>query len=121
MGNGAAKPVGSARCALCGEPILPGQGVERDHIVPISWGGVDGEWNVQIVHRSCNRRRNAGFTPAQLPLTDLPFCVDSERFRNRRESTRTPTVTCPNCGHLVPLKQYKSSAERVKAWRARRA
>lgn len=53
------------KCHLCGKRV--GQDFHIDHLVPISAGGADAEWNVAIAHPLCNiRRGNRG--PAQLRL-----------------------------------------------------
>lgn len=46
-------------CGLCkGELRGP---VEVDHVVPLSKGGKHEEGNVQLAHRSCNRRKGASY------------------------------------------------------------
>lgn len=43
-----------------------------DHLIPISAGGADAEWNVAVSHPACNIRRGPGRTPAQLRLAVSP-------------------------------------------------
>jgi hypothetical protein len=54
-------------CALCGEDWTPWAGWPleytartRDHIIPISWGGPDAEWNFRAAHSICNSQRGNG-------------------------------------------------------------
>ena len=55
------------RCYLCGKRVIPSYAT-LDHLVPYSQGGTEAPGNLRIVHRSCNSRRGAGRTPAQLVL-----------------------------------------------------
>lgn len=43
-------------CGICGEPIMETT-IELDHIIPLSRNGTHEPDNVQIAHRSCNRRK----------------------------------------------------------------
>ena len=54
-------------CHLCGKRV-PRNTMTLDHLIPISKGGPHTDWNVALAHRSCNSRRGAGRTPAQLRL-----------------------------------------------------
>lgn len=51
------------RCHLCGHPVdstLPGRhpmGPTRDHLVPVSAGGMDDPANVRLAHQRCNSMR----------------------------------------------------------------
>jgi 5-methylcytosine-specific restriction endonuclease McrA len=49
----------ATRCGLCGEPARELDAWETDHIVPASRGGASTFENLQLVHRSCNRRRGS--------------------------------------------------------------
>jgi 5-methylcytosine-specific restriction endonuclease McrA len=44
------------RCGICGEQVDPTE-FEVDHIVPISRGGTHELSNVQLAHRTCNRKK----------------------------------------------------------------
>jgi 5-methylcytosine-specific restriction endonuclease McrA len=55
------------RCHLCGHHVS-GTDFEIDHLIPLSRGGTHSRVNVAIAHGSCNRKRGAGYTPAQLRL-----------------------------------------------------
>lgn len=52
-------------CGVCGKPIMETT-IELDHIIPLAAGGTHERTNVQIAHRSCNRRKHAkvGYTLA---------------------------------------------------------
>lgn len=52
-------------CHLCGLDVRP-QDATRDHLIPVSWGGPNEEWNLALAHMLCNARRNAGIKPALL-------------------------------------------------------
>lgn len=65
-------------CQLCGEvvdrdadgrdPMAP----SIDHVLPVSRGGSDHEWNLQTAHLSCNVRRGNDLLDGQL---GLPFAL----------------------------------------------
>ena len=42
-------------CGICSDPIMGP--LELDHIVPLAAGGTHEPDNVQLAHRSCNRRK----------------------------------------------------------------
>lgn len=42
------------RCGLCGKTFLPGDIIERDHIIPKALGGLNRRNNVHVVHRYCH-------------------------------------------------------------------
>ncbi len=50
----------ATHCHICGKPATPDDPLEADHIVPVSYGGSDGWWNMRPAHRSCNRSRGSG-------------------------------------------------------------
>jgi hypothetical protein len=60
-------------CAYCGQ-CYEDQGLEREHILPLSRGGTDSWMNVVTSCRSCNQRK-AGRMPeeAGMPLLYLPY------------------------------------------------
>jgi 5-methylcytosine-specific restriction endonuclease McrA len=43
-------------CGICDNPILEST-VELDHIIPLAAGGRHERTNIQLAHRSCNRRK----------------------------------------------------------------
>jgi 5-methylcytosine-specific restriction endonuclease McrA len=43
-------------CGICGRQVDP-TSFEIDHIIPVSRGGLDLMSNVQLAHRSCNRKK----------------------------------------------------------------
>ena len=45
------------RCACCGEPL--GDNYHRDHIMPISLGGANEDWNIQLLTQRCNNQKGA--------------------------------------------------------------
>lgn len=51
-------------CGICGLPVLPGEPLDIDHIVPVALGGSDDPENLQVAHASCNRSKGA--RPAEL-------------------------------------------------------
>lgn len=55
------------RCHICGGRCDPKR-FEIDHLVPIARGGAECATNVALAHPSCNRKRSAGYIPAQLRL-----------------------------------------------------
>jgi 5-methylcytosine-specific restriction endonuclease McrA len=44
-------------CPECRRPLLPGQRLHLDHIVPTSLGGSDHPGNLQVTHAACNMRK----------------------------------------------------------------
>lgn len=46
------------RCALCFLPFLSGETPTLDHVIPLSDGGRDALWNLQLAHRKCNNFRS---------------------------------------------------------------
>ena len=56
------------QCGICGEPVDPMSPWEVDHIVPISKGGAHGYANVQLSHRSCNRKKHDRIPKGQRSL-----------------------------------------------------
>lgn len=51
-------------CGICHQPIMETT-IELDHVVPLAAGGWHAPDNVQLAHRSCNRRK---FTRADFTL-----------------------------------------------------
>lgn len=45
------------RCACCGEPL--GDNYHLDHIMPISLGGANEDWNIQLLRQRCNNQKRA--------------------------------------------------------------
>lgn len=45
-------------CGICRKTIRKGQKVQRDHIIPLSMGGLDIEDNIRLVHRKCNLKKS---------------------------------------------------------------
>lgn len=45
-------------CGICGKPIMEIT-IELDHILPLAAGGTHDPDNVQVAHRTCNRRKGA--------------------------------------------------------------
>lgn len=56
-------------CGICLKPVEPSSPWEIDHIMPISKGGVHAYANVQLSHRTCNRRKWAR-TPVPVEAID---------------------------------------------------
>jgi 5-methylcytosine-specific restriction endonuclease McrA len=52
------------QCPWCTGP-LPANlaGTQIDHIIPVSRGGTDQEWNLQLLHGRCNRKKWDQLTP----------------------------------------------------------
>ena len=64
------------RCAICGEDIPQGKGLNHvDHRVPRSRGGSDEAANIQAVCAPCNRRKGVKQMDELLAQTMLPFPV----------------------------------------------
>jgi 5-methylcytosine-specific restriction endonuclease McrA len=56
-------------CGWCTRPLPPGlSGTHIDHVVPISRGGPDMEWNLQLLHWQCNEAKGAQLTPPAIAL-----------------------------------------------------
>lgn len=47
-------------CALCPDPILPGQKVQREHLHALALGGEDDESNIRFAHHECSMRKTNG-------------------------------------------------------------
>lgn len=45
-----------ALCHICGEYVSPAD-ASRDHVVPLSKGGINQASNVRLAHLACNQRR----------------------------------------------------------------
>lgn len=69
-------------CAICRDPILPGQPWDLDHTVPVAAGGEHGP--VAPAHRSCNRSKGAGGR-----------AEDHEPIRPRTLPPRSPRKKAP--------------------------
>lgn len=54
-------------CGICEKPIMENT-IELDHIIPLAAGGWHGPDNIQLAHRSCNRRK---FTRVNFTLRDV--------------------------------------------------
>lgn len=56
-------------CSWCGLPLPADRAnVERDHIIPVYWGGPDAVWNLQDLHKACNRAKGNKLTVAAREL-----------------------------------------------------
>jgi hypothetical protein len=68
------------RCLYCGEACAP-DALTRDHVVPVSRGGVDAWTNVVSACVDCNQRKDAQ-TPeeAGMPLLALPYRPDPASY-----------------------------------------
>jgi len=74
-------------CMYCGDPFSDGQ-LTRDHVIPLSRGGLDVWSNVVSACRSCNTRKGCK-TPeqARMPLLAVPYVPNWAEFlalSNRR-------------------------------------
>ncbi len=45
------------RCRHCGSPFK----LQLDHVVPYSWGGLSNPSNLQVLCKTCNRRKGARY------------------------------------------------------------
>lgn len=45
------------KCACCGKPL--GDDYHLDHIMPLSLGGANEDWNIQLLTASCNHHKSA--------------------------------------------------------------
>jgi 5-methylcytosine-specific restriction endonuclease McrA len=43
-------------------------GTQVDHIIPVSRGGADDAWNLQLLYGRCNRAKGSELTPAAVAL-----------------------------------------------------
>lgn len=50
----------------CGLPLGDVAGNHVDHLIPIARGGPDDDWNLQLMHPKCNRRKNDCLVPAAI-------------------------------------------------------
>jgi len=55
-------------CGICMMPVDPKSSWEVDHIIPLAKGGVHSYDNVQLAHRSCNRRKHVAVPKGQPTL-----------------------------------------------------
>jgi 5-methylcytosine-specific restriction endonuclease McrA len=56
-------------CPWCALPLPPDCGAtEIDHIIPVTRGGPDEDWNLQLLHGPCNQAKKDKVTPAALEL-----------------------------------------------------
>lgn len=56
-------------CPWCGCDLPPGlSGTHVDHIIPVSLGGPDYAWNLQLLHGRCNRAKGTKLIPAAAAL-----------------------------------------------------
>jgi len=46
-------------CPECSRPLLPGQRLHLDHIVPTRKGGTDHPSNLQVTHAACNLKKGS--------------------------------------------------------------
>lgn len=65
---------GKTRCPICGvhmdfEQSGTPSSIEADHVLPHSMGGPDHPDNVQIICRTCNRRKGNGQARKPHPIT----------------------------------------------------
>lgn len=45
------------KCVCCGEPL--GSDYHMDHIMPLALGGVNEDWNMQLLKQQCNNQKKA--------------------------------------------------------------
>ena len=45
------------KCACCGKPL--GKNYQLDHIMPVALGGVNEDWNIQLLRATCNYQKHA--------------------------------------------------------------
>ena len=58
-------------CTWCGERLAADlAGTHIDHIIPLSLGGPDMEWNLALLHAPCNLSKNNKLTPQAIKLAD---------------------------------------------------
>jgi HNH endonuclease len=56
-------------CPWCDRALPQGlAGTQVDHIIPVSRGGADDAWNLQLLHGRCNRVKGSKLTPAAAAL-----------------------------------------------------
>lgn len=56
-------------CSWCNLPIDPVSKTDIDHIIPKACGVViEEDWNLQLLHRSCNRSKKDTITDQALTL-----------------------------------------------------
>lgn len=55
----------------CGEELIQPNGHHLDHLIPLARNGPDEEWNLQLMHRTCNLRKGIKLVPAALKLATI--------------------------------------------------
>ncbi|WP_295613288.1 HNH endonuclease [uncultured Lamprocystis sp.] len=51
------------KCGISGAPLFIGDDIEVDHVLPLALGGADNECNLQIAHKSENKKKGAKKMP----------------------------------------------------------
>jgi len=62
-------------------------GTQVDHIIPVSRGGADDAWNLQLLHGRCNRAKGSKLTPAAVALA-LAHGIELCSWRSGLTGTR---------------------------------
>lgn len=97
--------VAKPRCHYCRQLLGDlGGGLRRsptkDHIVPLSRGGIDRSWNIVRACADCNTRKGSDW-----PTHDCPIC----REAIRRHAEKGITRDCIPEGWVPPTKRGRSS------------
>jgi hypothetical protein len=88
------------KCGLCKQPVSRAyaypdlRSPSVDHVLPLSLGGDDTQWNKQAAHLGCNMAKGADTTAQQMPLPFGADLVSAPRYFR----PRTPAVPCAVCG-----------------------
>lgn len=121
-------------CGICHQPIDQALTYPHpdsrsvDHIVPLSRGGDDTQWNKRAAHLGCNQARGDGRDGDQLvlhyePGTTLPNarpqwrpCPDCGEPISRQCKRHRPVRWCDACGNMIPggLPQTRCGCTRPK-------
>lgn len=81
----------STVCTWCDLPLAPDlTDTEIDHIIPLYWGGPDEPWNLQPLHKHCNRVKGNKLTGPARELARQHGISLTPRKQRAAQPTDTP-------------------------------